>query len=146
MLVDVGQLPDTTNIVSALDINSGADFEGKNFLDLVLDEVKLQGVVHLNIRVGVSEGSAVMGYNVGDLIGAYWSALDLAKFELGFLWFNFLEDESALHVVKDSEVFFGFFNSDDIHETGGVTVIFSGLVVDLLLQFLPSRCLPYRWG
>ena len=71
MLVDVGQLPDTTNIVSALDINSGADFEGKNFLDLVLDEVKLQGVVHLNIRVGVSEGSAVMGYNVGDLIGAY---------------------------------------------------------------------------
>ena len=76
-----------------------------------------------------------MGYNVGDLIGAYWSALDLAKFELGFLWFNFLEDESSLDVVKDSEVFFGFFNSDDIHETGGVTVVFSGLVVNLLLKF-----------
>jgi hypothetical protein len=49
--------------------------------DLVLDKVKLDGVVDLDGRVGVSNRSAVVGDNVRDALGAELVSSDLQQLE-----------------------------------------------------------------
>lgn len=60
--------------LTTLEFNEVKDLSGFNF--------DLDGVVDGDVGVGESDGSAVVGDNVRNLVGAHFSSLDLAKLEL----------------------------------------------------------------
>ncbi len=90
----------------------------------------LNSVQLFDLGVGISEGSAVMGDYVRHFLGAHSFLLDSAEFELGFLLVDLVSLESALHVVKNSEVLAGFLNGDDVHHAEGIPVVSSDFAVD----------------
>lgn len=96
----------------------------------------LDGIVLLNVRVGESEGSAVVGDNVGDLVGAGGLASDAAELELGLVGVNLVGLVSSLHVVEDSEVLAGSLDRHNVHDTERELGVSSDLAVDLDESFL----------
>jgi len=68
MVLDVLEHTDATNIVAASDENAGAVFELDNGINLVGLKVELHGVVDLDVGVGETDGPAVVGDDVGDLV------------------------------------------------------------------------------
>ena len=67
----------------------------------------LEGVVDLDVGVGETDGSAVVGHNVGDLVLAEGLLGDLAEFEAGLVSVDSVWHESSLDVLEDSEVLVG---------------------------------------
>jgi len=82
--------------------------------NLVLDKVKLDSVVDLDCGVGVSDGSSVVGNEVGDTLGSELVLLDLEELEGRLLGGDSVDGESALDVVKESEVLARLLNGDDV--------------------------------
>jgi hypothetical protein len=99
--------------------------------DLVLDKVKLDRVVDLDGRVGVTDGAAVVGDDVGDALGAELVLADLEELEGGLLGGDAVDGESALDVVEETEVLARTLNRDNVHETSGVGLVGADLAVDL---------------
>jgi hypothetical protein len=50
--------------------------------DFIVTQVKLDGVVDIDVRVGISEGSSVVSDDVRDLVGGNFLSFDLAQFIL----------------------------------------------------------------
>lgn len=90
----------------------------------------------LDVGVRESEGSSVVGDNVGDLVGAHCLSSDGAELELSFLCVDLVSLVSTLHVVEDSEVLIGSFNGHNVHDTKGELGVSSDLTVDLDESFL----------
>jgi hypothetical protein len=82
--------------------------------DFVLDKVKLDSVVDLDGRVGVSDGSAVVGDNVRDTLGAELVTTDLAELEGSLLGGDSVDGESSLDIVEESEVLSGSLDRDNV--------------------------------
>jgi len=68
MVLDVLEHTDATNIVTASAENAGAVFELDNGINLAGLKVELDGVVDLDVGVGETDGPAVVGDDVGDLV------------------------------------------------------------------------------
>ena len=81
--------------------------------------------------MGVADGSAVVGHDIGDLVFADNLSLDLAQLEGGFLGVDADGLESSLDVVKDSEVLTSLGERDDVHNTERESVVTTDLTVDL---------------
>ena len=137
VFVDGGEGTNTTDIVTTLNINSGTEFEGVNVSEFIFLQVQFDRVANFDAGVGVSEGSSVMGHDVGNFVGAHGSGLDFAKLEFGFFGFDFSENKSSLNVVQDTEIFIGLINRQNIHDTSRVGVIFSNFVVNLKITKVP---------
>lgn len=90
----------------------------------------------LDVWVGESEGSAVVGDNVRNLLGAHSLSLDAAELEFSFIGVNLVSLVSTFHVVEDSEVLSSSFNGDDVHDTKRELGVSSDLGVDLDESFL----------
>jgi hypothetical protein len=99
--------------------------------DLAGGQVDLDGVVDLDERVGVPDGSAVVGDEVGDTLLANLDSLDLAELVSSLLIGDSVDGKSALDVVDKSEVLAGLLELDDIHEASGESGVGSDLAVDL---------------
>ena len=69
---------DTSNIVTSSDVGNISNFELGVFYDLVILEVELDGIIDLQVRVGVSKGATIMGDNIGNTVRAHLSSLDTA--------------------------------------------------------------------
>ena len=91
---------------------SGLELDVVN--DLVLNKVELDRVVDFDGGVGVSDGSSVVGNDVGDTLGTELMFSDLEELEGSLLWGDSVDGESALDVVEKSEVLSGLFNGNDI--------------------------------
>ena len=91
----------------------------------------LDSVVLLDFWVGETDGSSVVGDNVGDLVLSEGLSLDLAELEVGFLTFDADWLETSLDVVKDSEVLVGLGDLNDVLETEWELGVSSDLTVDL---------------
>ena len=52
------------------------------FKDFIVGKVEIDGVFNVDIGVGVSDGSSVVGNDVGDLVGGDLFSFDLAQFIL----------------------------------------------------------------
>mmetsp|Transcript_10517 Transcript_10517/g.9060 ORF Transcript_10517/g.9060 Transcript_10517/m.9060 type:complete len:279 (+) Transcript_10517:481-1317(+) len=139
MSVSGGQNTDSTNIVTLNSVDELSSLEFNEVQDLSALNVDLDGVVDIDIGVGVSDGSTVVGDNVWDFIGADFSSDDLAKLELSFIRLDGSEDESTLDVVQDSEVFTSLSDGDNIHETSGEFGVSSDLSVNEDVGFLVSQ-------
>lgn len=108
---------------------SGLELDVVN--DLVLNEVELDSVVNLDSRVRVSDGSAIVGNDVGNALGTKLMLSDLEELESSLLGGDSVNSESALNVVEKTEVLARSLNGDDIHETSGEGLVSPDLAVDL---------------
>ena len=107
-----------------------SNFKWKGVDDLVLDQVELDGVVDLDDWVRVSNGTTIVSDDERDALVSKLDTLDFAQLVSCFLSADSVDSESALDVEHDSEVFTGFFDGNDIHETGGELGVGSDLVVN----------------
>merc|ERR1719444_64066 len=100
-------------------------------LDLAGGDVHLDAVVHPDDGVGITDGAAVGGVQVGDGVGAGLDLPDFAQLVLGLLGSDPVHGEPSLHVVDHAEVLAGLLNLDNIHEASGELGISAGLAVNL---------------
>ena len=82
--------------------------------NLVVDQVELDGVVGLDERVRVSDGSSVVGNEVRDTLLAELVGLDLQELVRSLFRGDSVDGESTLDVVQQSEVFTGSLDGDDV--------------------------------
>lgn len=82
--------------------------------NLVVDQVELDGVVGLDERVRVSDGSSVVGDEVRDTLLAELVGLDLQELVRSLFRGDSVDGESTLDVVQQSEVFTGSLDGDDV--------------------------------
>ena len=108
-----------TGVTSSGDHAQVAGVELDGVLDLAGCDVHLDAVVHPDDGVGVADGSAVSGVEVGDGIRAGLDLPDLAELVLGLLRSDPVNSEPSLHVVDDTEVLASLLDLDNIHEASG---------------------------
>jgi hypothetical protein len=131
MLLNTLEDTSSSNIVSA-DNGAGGTLDVLDHeVDLLGGEVQLHGVSLLDVGMGVSDGSAIVGHDVRNLVLADSLLDDLAELEAGFFGVNSVWLESTLGVEKDSEVLVGLLDGDDIHVSEGESVISSDLSINL---------------
>ena len=136
VLLQLGDHADATDVSAARDLHQVAHLEGDSLDDLAGLEVDLDGVVRLDVGVGVSDSSAVVGGEVRDALLADDGRADAAQLELGLLGGDSVDDVAALGVVQEAEVLVGLLDRDDVHVAGRVARVAADLAVDLdeLLQ------------
>lgn len=83
--------------------------------DFVLNEVELDSVVDLDGRVGVSDGSAIVGNDVGNALGTKLMLSNLKELESGLLGGDSVNGESTLDVVEETEVLARSLDGDNIY-------------------------------
>ena len=106
-------------VTSSGDHTQVAGVELDGVLDLAGGDVHLDAVVHPDDGVGVADGTAIGGVEVGHSVGAGLDLPDLAQLVLGLLGSDPVHGEPSLHVVDDAEVLSGLLDLDNIHETSG---------------------------
>ena len=84
----------------------------------------------------VSDGSAVVGDDVGDLVFAHGLPLDGGELESGLLSVDLVSLVATLGVVEDSEVLTGLLNANNVHNAEGESGVSSDFVVNLDQSFL----------
>ena len=94
-------------------------------------EAYLDGVVLLDLWVGVADGSAVVGHNIRNFILSKALSLDFAELEASLLGFDATWLETPLDIVEDAEVLVGLGDSDDVLEAEWEAWVSSDLVVNL---------------
>jgi hypothetical protein len=103
---------------------------------IIIMNTYLDTVVHVNIWVGISDCSSIMGYNKWHLVGTHWLFLDLAKLERTLFLVDFVGLVSTLDIVEDSEELASLFNADDVHNTEREPGVSPDFVVDLDISIL----------
>lgn len=89
--------------------------------------------------MGETDGSAVVSYNVWNLVLSKDLSLDLAEFEGSLLWVNAVGLEASFDVVKNTEEFASLLDWDDVLETKWESVISPNSVVNLDIGiFVPA--------
>jgi len=83
-----------------------------------------------------SDGSAVVGDDVGDLVFAHGLPLDGGELERGLLSVDLVSLVATLGVVEDSEVLTGLLNANNVHNAEGESGVSSDFVVNLDQSFL----------
>ena len=98
----------------------------------------LDRVVLLDIWMGETDGSAVVGHNVWNLVLAKDLSLDLAELESSLLRVDFVGLEATFNVVKNAEVFAGLFDGNDVLEPERESWVSPNSVVNLDIGILVS--------
>lgn len=86
----------------------------------------------------VSDGSAVVGDDVGDLVLAHRLSLDRAELEGSLLSVDLVSLVATLGIEQDSEVLASLLDGDDVHNAKRETRVSSDFVVNLDQSFLIS--------
>jgi len=138
VLLDVVQDSDTPDVVTTDDHTevTRLEFEvvrGTRSLlvNLSGDEVELDGIVDLHVRVGETDGATVVGDAVGHSLPSLFDGLDTKKLVLGLLRGDLVKDEAPLSVIEETKVLLGLLDLDDIHKSGRVGVVSTDFTVNL---------------
>jgi hypothetical protein len=94
----------TAHIASTSDHNDVACVEFDKISYLPLLKVILDGVVHFDGGIGVTNCAAVMGDNVGNALGTDGNSANLEKLVGSFLRSDAVNGEAAFDVVKETEM------------------------------------------
>jgi hypothetical protein len=139
----------TSHITTASREHNVAGLKVDEVDDLVLLKVKLDSVVNLDSRVGVTDGATIVGEDVGNTLGTDCNLLHLEKLEGSLLRGDAVDGETTLHVVKYTEMLSRLLDGNDVcflhlaivgkittyalhtHEASGVGVVSADLVVHL---------------
>jgi len=131
VVLDVLKNTNTTNIVTTSNKNWSTVVELDNTIDFTAFKVNLDCVVLLDVGVGETDSTTVVGNNVWDITLSKNLSLDLAKLELGFFGINAMGLETTLNVVEYTEVFTSLVNWDNVLETKRELGISSDFVINL---------------
>lgn len=134
--LDVQNLGDSADVVSAGDVGEVSGFIAEPLEDLVVLEVESDGISLVDFGVGEPDGSSVVSDDVGDLVGSNCFASDLEEFGFGFSFFDLGQGEPAFDVEEESVVFVGFGDGDDVHESDGESGVSSGFIINSDASFL----------
>jgi len=116
VLLNVEDLGDSADVVASGDVGKVSGLVRDPLSNLSLLKVVSDGVSLIDLRVGESNGSGVVGDDVWDFVGTNSLFGDLQQFEFGFSLFDFDEGESSLDVEEDSVVFVGLCDGEGIHD------------------------------
>ena len=146
VLFEVHELPHASGVVTLGDHDHGADLELVSVGHLPCGEGDLDGVVDLDVGIGVTDGASVVRDGHGHLAGGHVYLLDAAELVGCLVLLEAVEDESALGVVEEAEAIAALVELDDVHESRGVVEVGPDLAVDLhaplhayLLALLPGE-------
>jgi len=109
--------PDASLIASADDHSDVTRVKLDEIGDLVLLQIEHDGIVYLDERVWVPNGTSVMGGDILDASRPYLLSDDLAELVFSLLGADTMKGESALDVVQEPEDLIGLFELDDVHES-----------------------------
>lgn len=90
----------SSHVTSAGDHNNISGVELDKIGDLVLLKVKFDSVIDLDRRVGVTDGTPVVGDDMRNTFGADGDTPDFEEFVWGFFWGDSVDGESPFDVVK----------------------------------------------
>lgn len=107
---------DSSNIVTSGQVTDISWFQLDEIDDLSGFQIDFEGVIDMDVWVWESDGSAVAGDDVWDVVGSHFLLGAFHQLEFGLLCLDALEDESAWHVVEYSEVLLGLVNLDHIFQ------------------------------
>jgi len=121
----------TAHVTSTRDHNDITRIEFHEIKDLALLEVELDGVVHFDGGVRVTDCSSIVGDNMRNTFRANGNLANFKELVGCLLGCDAVDCKSALYVVEESEVLAGLFDGDDIHETSRVCVVSSDFSIHL---------------
>ena len=98
--------------------------------DLASLKLKLDSVVNLDSRVGVTDGSSIVGHNVGNTTSTKSDLADLEELVGRLLLGDAVDGEAALDVVEQTEVLARLLDGDDIHESSREGLVGADLAID----------------
>ena len=104
MSLTVDNNTSTTHVTTASDHANISNIELDEIGDLALLEIETDGIVGLDEGIGVADGAAVVGDDVWDALGTDSDALDFAELVGSLLRSDAVDGETALDVVKNTEV------------------------------------------
>jgi hypothetical protein len=99
-----------SHIPSASDHNNISRVKLDKVSDLSTLQIKFDGVVNGNEWVRIPDGSAVVSNNVRNTLGTERNLADFEKFVGSFFGCDAVDGETALDIVKETEVFARFFD------------------------------------
>jgi len=130
VLLPVYDNTSTTHVASTGDHDNVTSIKLDKVGDLASLQVKLDGVVGLDQGVGVTDGSSVVGNDVGNTASTEGDAADLEEFVASLLRSDPVDGESTLDVVEETEVLARLFDADNILESRRVCWVGADLSID----------------
>jgi len=147
MLVSGGDDPDSAQVVSSGDHAQVSGVELHVVGDGATFDVQDHGVVHVDVGVGVTDRSGIVGYQKWNTLLSHADFGDSAEFVSSFFWGDSVNSESAFDVVDQTEIFVRFLNGDNVHESSWVVHVRSDFTVngyqtlhEDLLDFVSCEC------
>jgi len=126
----LNNLSDTTSVVTTSDHAQVSDLEWYELGDLTSLKVDLNGVVDLDQWVGETNQTAIVGLDVWGGASTDTSLCDLCKLEGGLFLGDWVQDETTLGIVQETEVVVGLLDDYSIVETSWVFGVGAGLAVN----------------
>lgn len=115
MLLPVHDNTHTTHVTTACDHDDVTSVELDKVGDFSLINVELDSIVDLDVGVRVTNGTAVVGNDVGDTACTYSNLLHFEELVSGLLGGDTMDGKSALDIVQETEMLSRFFDGDDIY-------------------------------
>lgn len=103
------------HVASAGDHDDVAGIELDEVGDLALLNIELDSVVNTDERVGVADGAAVVGDDVGNTTVSESDTANLQELVGGFLGGDAVDGEAALDIVEETEVLARLLDRDDVY-------------------------------
>lgn len=104
----------TTHVTTTSDHDDIASIKLHKISNLVLVDIKLDGVVDMDEGVWITDCSAVVGDNMRDTTSTESDFADLEELVGGLLGSDAVDGKSTLNVIEETEVLARLLNTDDI--------------------------------
>lgn len=114
VLLPVHDDTSTTHVTATGDHDDVTGIEFDKVGDLASLEVELDGVVDLDERVGVTDGTTVVGDDVGNTAGTKSDLADLEELVGSLLRGDAVDGEAAFDIVEQTEVLARLLDGDHI--------------------------------
>lgn len=114
VLLTVGDDTSTTHVTATGDDDEVTSLELDEVGDLARLNVELDGVVDLDQRVGVTDGTSIVGGDVGDTLSTNSGLLDLEELVGGLFGGDAVDGKATLDIVQDTEVLARLLKRDNI--------------------------------
>lgn len=92
---------------------------------------KLDGVINSDLRVWVSDGSAIVRHQEWDSFGPSLNSAYFTEFVFGFLICDSVDCETSFNIIDQSEEFTGLLDGNNIHESSRVVCVSSDFAINL---------------
>ncbi len=135
VLLNVHELSNTSNVMTLGEHDHGSELGLDDIRHLTSSNIDLDGIIGLDIWVGVTNGTSIMRNGNWDLTRRNLGLQNLAELVLLLLVRDAVKYETSLDIKEETEVIAALLELNDVHETGGVVVVGAYLAVDLDATF-----------